>query len=164
MRLAGRSAMGTIGALLALGACDAGPPEDQAQDAAATRAATGAASDGAGTAGPARPADETIPAALRGRWGLVPADCEPGRPDAKGLLVIGPTTLEFYESVGTLEDIEAATTDSLRADFAFTGEGMEWQRDLLLRVEDGGAALVRREYGPDAAPEPFRYARCRGEA
>ena len=160
MRLAMTSTIGVIGALLALGACDTGAPDAQPPDATATRVATDAASTA--RAGPA--AEGTIPAALRGRWGLVPADCEPGRADAKGLLVIGPTRLEFYESVGTLKDIEAAGADSLRADFAFTGEGMEWQRDLLLRVEDGGEALVRREYGPDAEPEPFRYARCEAQA
>lgn len=101
-----------------------------------------------------------IPAALQGRWGLVPADCEPGRADAKGLLVVSGSKLEFYESVGTLGAVSDSGTTRIRALFAFTGEGMEWTRDMLLEAADGGRTLVRREYGADAAPEPFRYSQC----
>lgn len=101
-----------------------------------------------------------IPAAIRGRWGLVPADCEPGRADAKGLLTITAGKLEFYESVGTLKGVTEATPTRIRASFNFEGEGMTWERDMVLDVQDGGATLIRREYGEDAAPEPFRYAKC----
>jgi hypothetical protein len=101
-----------------------------------------------------------IPEPLRGRWGLVAADCEPGRSDAKGLLIVGPDKLTFYESVGTLGEASERTPTRLRARFAFTGEGMSWNRDMLLEAEDGGKALVRQEFGADAAPDPFRYMRC----
>ena len=37
---------------------------------------------------------------------------------------------------------------------------MTWEREVVLDVQDGGATLVRREYGDDAAPGPFRYAKC----
>ena len=101
-----------------------------------------------------------LPAAMHGRWGLVAADCEPGRADAKGLLVIGPRRLEFYESVGTLDSVEQADGNRVRASFDFTGEGMTWERGMEIELHDGGQALVRSEFGPDAAPEPLRYARC----
>ena len=119
---------------------------------------------GSGSAAP-EPAARTpvateIPVAVRGRWGLNAADCEPGRADAKGLLTITADKLQFYESVGTLGKVANADADSIRAAFDFEGEGMTWQRDLLLEVENDGTALRRREYGPDAAPEPFRYAKC----
>lgn len=136
-------------ALLALAACDSG-----AQDTAAPTAP-------AVTATPTpSPTASTIPAAIQGRWGLVAADCEPGRDDAKGLLTIGTAKLEFYESVGTLSKIADADDSHVRAVFDFTGEGMTWERDELLEVQPGGRALSRREYGQDAAPEPFRYTRC----
>ena len=48
----------------------------------------------------------------------------------------------------------------LRAAFDFEGEGMTWQREVVLDVQDDGATLIRREYGEDAAPGPFRYAKC----
>lgn len=101
-----------------------------------------------------------IPEPLRGRWGLVAADCEPGRSDAKGLLVVGADKLEFYESVGTLGEASERTPTRLRASFAFTGEGMSWTREMLLEMQHGGKALVRQEFGADAAPDPFRYMRC----
>lgn len=101
-----------------------------------------------------------IPEPLRGRWGLVAADCEPGRSDAKGLLTISGDKLQFYESVGTLGEASERTPERLRASFAFTGEGMSWTRDMLLEVQDSGKALVRQEFGADAAPNPFRYMRC----
>ncbi|HTM94874.1 MAG TPA: hypothetical protein VL100_03515 [Croceibacterium sp.] len=121
----------------------------------------GGIGDGATPA--AEPSEATaagIPEALRGRWGLVAADCEPGRADAKGLLVISADKLKFYESVGTLGEASERTPERMRASFAFTGEGMNWNREMTLEVQDGGKALVRQEFGADAAPAPLRYIRC----
>ena len=116
------------------------------------------------TGGPEKPSDKptarVIPETVQGRWGLVPADCEPGRSDAKGLLVIGATQLRFYESTGTLGKIEERDASRIRAAFEFSGEGMTWRRDAILDVQDGGQTLIRREYGQGAAPGQFRYCRC----
>ena len=71
-----------------------------------------------------------------------------------------PTRLEFYESVGTLDQIEEASDTRIRASFDFTGEGMTWERDVVLEAQDRGTTLIRREYGDDAAPAPFRYTKC----
>jgi len=103
-----------------------------------------------------------VPDALQGRWGLVPADCTSTRGDAKGLLVVEPRILRFYESRGTPKEITEYNESRIRAVFDFSGEGMTWQRDMTLAVEDAGDTLVREEHGEDAAPEPLRYARCRG--
>ena len=97
---------------------------------------------------------------MQGRWGLVAADCEPDHADAKGLLTITADKLRFYESVGTLGDIREGAENRIRASFDFEGEGMEWQRDMTLELQDGGSALVRREFGAEAATEPLRYSRC----
>jgi len=107
---------------------------------------------------PAAPAG--IPDAIQGRWGLVPADCTSTRGDAKGLLEIGPDKLKFYESVGTLGKVAETGDTRIRAQFAFTGEGMSWEREEVLDVQAGGDVLIRREYGDDALPGPFRYTRC----
>jgi hypothetical protein len=110
-------------------------------------------------ASPAAEVDETgIPSPLRGRWGLVPADCEPGRADAKGLLTVSADKLEFCESVGTLGEASERLPQSLRANFAFTGEGMTWTREMSLETD--GKTLTRTEYGAEAMPEPLRYTRC----
>jgi hypothetical protein len=139
--------------LIALAACDSGASNPEPAGTTAPEAPDIA------SATPS-PAASTIPATIQGRWGLVPADCEPGRDDAKGLLTIGPTKLEFYESVGTLTEIEEASDTRIRAAFAFTGEGMTWQRDETLDAQDNGQTLIRREYGEDAAPGPLRYSKC----
>jgi hypothetical protein len=101
-----------------------------------------------------------IPEPFRGRWGLVAADCEPGRADAKGLLVVSADQLKFYESVGKLGEASERLPEQLRAQFAFSGEGMTWNREMSLAVRDSGKTLVRQEFGPEAAPAPFRYMRC----
>lgn len=108
----------------------------------------------------APPATGDIPNAVLGRWGLVPADCTSTRGDAKGLLVIEPRLLRFFESRGVLRDIAEVSDTRIRASFTFSGEGMEWQRDEVLDVQDGGKTLIRREYGDEAAPGPFKYSRC----
>jgi hypothetical protein len=151
--------------VLVLAGCDNGT---QGADITTEEAAAGGNlaenSSVAPTPGPAAddgiPAPTAIPAVLRGRWGLVAADCDPARDDAKGLLTIGADTLEFYESVGTLDAIMDAEPNRIRAAFDFEGEGMTWEREMVLDLQDGGSTLIRREYGEDAAPGPFRYAKC----
>jgi hypothetical protein len=157
-----KSILWALPALLALAACDRGTQgADATAEEAAAKGDLAANSSVAPTSSASTGAEITqIPAAIRGRWGLVPADCEPGRDDAKGLLTITADNLEFYESVGTLSGIREAAEDRIRASFDFVGEGMEWKRDMSLEAQDGGSTLVRREFGPEAAPEPLRYAKC----
>jgi hypothetical protein len=157
----------TLPIALALTACEqnTAPADDPVTaDTASTAApgATPAAPAPGGTTAPTASATaaEGIPAALRGRWGLVPADCTSTRGDAKGLLTIGPKTLKFYESVGTLA-LETARSDSmLRGQFAFSGEGMTWTRDETLSVS--GDKLTRTETGGDepGSGGPFTYTKC----
>jgi hypothetical protein len=96
-----------------------------------------------------------IPPAFRGRWGLVPADCEPGRSDAKGLITVEPKALVFYESRGVPEAILQAAPESVSLDVAFTGEGQTWRRAVRLSVR--GDVLVREEETPQLS---FTYRRC----
>ena len=95
----------------------------------------------------------TIPAQYRGRWGMVPADCEPGRSDNKGLLTIGDRTLRFYESVGTLKEQRPAIATSYSGLFSFVGEGQEWEK--VMTFTRTGDRLVRAEQ-----EGRFTYTRC----
>lgn len=157
-------------ALLALAACN-----DSGKTAASSSAANttdtpvpadpGAPSNGSAATPPsatpaASPTDSSIPAALQGRWGLVPADCTSTRGDAKGLLRIDGTSLEFYESVGKLTSTTKRSDTSLRGTFAFSGEGMNWNREVELVTTDNGKTLTRSEYGADALPAPLKYSKC----
>jgi hypothetical protein len=96
-----------------------------------------------------------IPAALQGRWGLTPGDCTSTRGDAKGLLVVEPTRLRFYESRAVPSPGIQVEADSVSGNFAFTGEGQEWVKYQSL--EGQGDKLVRTERDPVAT---FTYVRC----
>ena len=137
--------------LCALAACSS----EKAPVPAASEAATPAASTTAAVT------IDAIPEQLRGSWGMVPADCTSTRGDAKGLLVVDATTLKFFESVGKLGAIAEASDTRIRASFDFTGEGMTWQREETLELQDG--ALIRSDAGQDAAPGPFKYTRCQAK-
>jgi len=124
-------------------------------DESAANVVDEASANEAGNADSAQPSPSeasTIPSQYRGRWGMVAADCEPGRSDAKGLLVIGDKTLRFYESVGTLKEQRPAIATSFTGLFAFTGEGQSWQKvitftrtgDVLKRAEEEGTFTYRR--------------------
>ena len=155
---------GPLFILLALAACDSGTPDEAPPEASPTAPTGGrggnlpALPDDAATGD--LPATSDIPTAMQGRWGLVAADCEPGRDDAKGVMIVRPRELEFYESVGTLDKITDGADNRIRAAFDFSGEGMTWQRDLSLDLQNGGDVLVREEFGDNAAPDPLRYTRC----
>lgn len=118
---------------------------------AAERSATGADA-----------ADGRIPPPIRGRWGLVEADCVSTHGDAKGLLEISADALLFYESRGKLITLREREPTRVVGDFAFSGEGMSWRRRILLEVQDDGQTLIRRDYGGDDVAGQFHYTRCGG--
>lgn len=96
-----------------------------------------------------------IPVPLQGRWGLTPADCEPGRSDAKGLLVISANELRFYESRGVPGTSIESSAQGMSGNFNFTGEGQSWSKYVSLKLTTDG--LVRTERNPAAS---YTYARC----
>ena len=89
----------------------------------------------------------SIPAQYQGRWGMVPADCDPSRADNKGLITIDGKTMKFYESRATLKEQRPAIATSFSGLFAYTGEGQEWTKvetltrtgDKLKRANDEGS-------------------------
>jgi len=113
-------------------------------------------------ASPARSsaAGDEIPQAVRGRWGLVAADCTSPLGDAKGLLEVSADQLKFYESVAKLGTVKEVGESRIRATFAYTGEGQSWTQDVVLDAQDDGKTMIRRDYGKDAMPGPLKYTRC----
>jgi hypothetical protein len=141
-------------AALALAACGQPPAPSVANEGAAASVGGPSAPAPAPSATP-EPALTTLPPAYRGRWGLVPADCEPGRDDAKGLVEITDRTLKFYESRATLTSVRSER-GALRVALAFSGEGQTWTTDESLRLSD--ETLVRTPIEP--ASDVLRYMRC----
>jgi hypothetical protein len=97
----------------------------------------------------------SIPAFLQGRWGLTPADCTSTRGDAKGLLVIGPHEMRFYESRAVPAGNANRSPSSFSADFRFSGEGQSWTSFQTLQLQD--KKLVRTTSSPMAS---YTYAKC----
>lgn len=99
-----------------------------------------------------------IPEPFQGRWGLVAADCEPGRADAKGLMDVGAHRLVFYESRATPTSVlQSGVANEVTLQLTYAGEGQTWQRSTRLTLLNGGDILVREEVEPVGT---FRYTRC----
>lgn len=148
-------------AVLALAGCkgEQKTPEALASDVAATALPPSDAAPSESAAAKVLPTE--IPEVIRGRWGLVPADCTSAKGDAKGLVTIGAKSMKFYESRAVLEKVNDADADGLKATFGFTGEGQTWKLDVALEVEgDHNEKLFRKDTGPDAAPGTLEYTRC----
>ncbi|AXU19060.1 hypothetical protein C7W88_08510 [Novosphingobium sp. THN1] len=151
---------------LALAACSDPSPEPSAS---ATPSLAPMVSESEAMAAPVAPgASEaapitaaTFPAAMRGKWAMSPADCDPTTGADKGALTIGEKSVKFYESVADLTNAKVATPTEVRAVFDYEGEGMKWQRDASYKLEDGGKTLVLTEFGDDAPQGPRRHSRCK---
>ncbi|WP_136635882.1 hypothetical protein [Pseudooceanicola onchidii] len=103
---------------------------------------------------------DQIPQVMQGRWGLTENDCDPTRDDNKGLMVVGPDTLRFYEARATLTQITGGDSTRLQADYAFTGEGQSWTRQITFESQDGGMILLRTDQGDGATGDTYRYLDC----
>jgi hypothetical protein len=98
-----------------------------------------------------------IPAAFRGRWGMVPEDCTSTRGDAKGLIQIDAGGMKFFESKGTLTKVTLDAPENFTGTFAFTGEGQSWTSSQNLKLTGSSNTLVRSQ--ADVA-QSFTYKRC----
>lgn len=145
----------SLAGAFALAACSGSEQPSDAPSTEATVAVTETPTPVASNADELR-----IPAALRGRWGLVPADCTSTRGDAKGLIVIDDQTIKFYESRAKIDVVKDIRESRVSASFDFTGEGQEWKMDEELELQNDGKELVRTERGENAMTEPLRYTRC----
>ena len=116
---------------------------------------TAAAENAATAAGNAVPAGTDIPAAFRGRWGLVAADCTSTRGDAKGLITVGPGSIRFYESTAKLTSVATNDPEHFVGNFDFSGEGQTWKKSEDLKLTGSSNTLVRTD---DEASN--KYSRC----
>jgi hypothetical protein len=149
--------------LLALEACNRDGPVDNLASNSAGLPDINAAAPSAGgephaDTQPAKAlpvASSNIPAALRGRWALTPADCMLERAGAKALLVVSGDELRFSESRAVPAANVAADSRSISGDFTFIGQGRSWTKYEALKVDN--QTLVRTEMNPTAS---FTYAKC----
>jgi len=131
-------------------------PPDEGNDETAARNDSGLnEADDAGSEQPSPPGTpeaSMIPDQFRGRWGMVAADCDRNRDDAKGLITIGERTIIFYESRATLKERRPAIATNFAGLFGFTGEGQTWEKvmsftrtgDTLKRIDETGTFTYKR--------------------
>ena len=133
------------------------PPDEGNEETAAANVATGLnEADDAGSEQPSppnTPEASMIPGQYRGRWGMVAADCDRNRDDAKGAITIGERTILFYESRATLKERRPAIATSFAGLFAFTGEGQNWEK-VMTFTRTGNTLKRAEETGT------FTYTRC----
>ena len=154
--------------MLALAACQQNDPNNIAIDngpdaVGATEVETLPPSDESGAAenmsgsNEAAPIPPVIPAAFRGRWGIVPADCTSTRGDAKGLIDIDGNSIKFYESRAMLTKVTMNAPENFTGTFAFSGEGQSWTKSQNLKLTGSSNTLIRGDTDPVAS---FTYKRC----
>lgn len=102
------------------------------------------------------PVGKTIPAAMIGTYDASVEAC--GRP-GDGRLTVSPTELRFHESIGTVRQVSAAGSGSVRVEADYQGEGQSWRNTHELRLADGGAGLTVSGEGIS-----FTRVRCPAEA
>ena len=150
-------------AALALASCSSNTdpsPAETSAPASADTLAEQAAKPTSQVATGAVESEKSIPVALRGRWGMIRADCTSTRGDAKGLITVDASSIRYYESLAKLTKVSERSESALRAGFAFSGEGMTWQREVTLNLQDHGKILIKQEFGSDASPSPYKYTHC----
>lgn len=104
--------------------------------------------------------DRSIPVAFQGRFGLVAADCGPETGANKGLIQVSASDMKFYESIARLGTVQERSATHLKAGFAYSGEGMEWNRTVTMDTRDGGKTVLFEEFGDDAPKGARTYTRC----
>ena len=110
----------------------------QAGEAGAPADAVAPAPNGAGGEVPSP--EGPVPAALRGSWTGMSDRC--GDRAAALELAVGPDSLIFHESVGTVQAVAKSEDGATRVTAAFTGEGDSWTRTLTFRPSADGRTLV----------------------
>ena len=75
-------------------------------------------------------------------------------------MTIDAMSIRFYESIAKLDSVDQRSNTAIKANYAFSGEGMDWQRDMTLALQPGGKVLIKQEFGKDAPAGPYKYNRC----
>lgn len=149
---------------LALAACQQGPDDNIAIDGSNSLNATietlppDEGNDQTAEANAIeRPATLLIPAAFHGRWGMAPADCTSTLGDAKGLITIDGSSIQFFESRAVLTKVTLNAPENFTGNFAFTGEGQRWTSSQNLKLTNSSNTLIRT---PADVAQSHSYKRC----
>lgn len=85
------------------------------------------------------PTTVLIPEGFIGHWDATAETCKTTS-DMK--LVITQTEMTFWESTGQISAVTVNGPGDITVKAAFSGEGEQWQRDLRMKLGDGGNRLT----------------------
>lgn len=102
-----------------------------------------------------------FPAALQGKWGLTPADCDISRSDTKGVMTVRGDAVSFYDASAVVSAVPEKSSYRIVADLDYRGGGRTWRRRERFEVVNGGTMLQRTApVPPGTPPRTFRYEHC----
>ncbi|MCP9221352.1 hypothetical protein MKP08_01130 [Erythrobacter sp. LQ02-29] len=144
---------------LAMAACqvDADPPSE---DVATTATAIPVEPDGGTGAGAGPPMvvqADTIPQKYRGVWDYSGGNCHPAS-DLR--MEVGPRTITYYESQGTVKAVKPGGKDGIIVVLAMAGEGEQWTTTQRLDLSADGKTLTPSDAQAPADHKPMPRTRC----
>lgn len=85
---------------------------------------------------------KTIPAAFLGSWDGVGAKCHDAEYQSDMALDISPTSLDFYESNGSVDAVTITSPSDITVQTDMSGEGEQWKRTQHMVLTDSGQTLT----------------------
>lgn len=98
----------------------------------------------------------TIPEAYHGVWDRAGSGCEP---HSLNRTEIGPDTIGFYESQGTVSAVEIGEFGRITVSMEMEGEGETWRMERGFALTDGGRTLTASPVGEEEF-DPVHLERC----
>ena len=97
-----------------------------------------------------------MPNTFRGVWDYVDGTCNPAS-DLR--LEIGADSIEFYESIGQISNIETRSPQQVVVTLDMEGEGERWEMTRMFTLDRNGERLTPSAVGDDQfTPMPLK--RC----
>ena len=83
-----------------------------------------------------------MPAAFLGSWDAVGATCHDTDYRSDMALDISPTSMDFYESSGSVTSVTVNSPTDVTVDADMSGEGEKWKRTMHMVLTDAGQILT----------------------
>ncbi|WP_155806030.1 hypothetical protein [Erythrobacter litoralis] len=102
-------------------------------------------------------APKPVPTKFQGVWDFIDGNCSR---DSDLRLEIGANSLQFYESMGTVNGYEQPNPDTVILNLAMEGEGERWEERTRMSLVDGGKFLVMSDVSGYGSGQGIRRKRC----
>lgn len=100
-----------------------------------------------------------VPAKFQGVWDFVDGSCAP---ESDLRIAVGASSVQFYESIGTINGFDQPDANTVILNLAMEGEGEKWEERFRLTLADGGATLQASEVSGYGAGQVMPRKKCSG--